>query len=170
MQMVKKTFIILLSIWIAFLIFMPKKEIYYALEHQLVKFGIKLNEKNIINTIFDLTIDNMEVYYDGVRLMDINKSEFVTFIFYNQIKLHQITFDKSLQLMLPQNINDINVTYSVLTPMKANISATGEFGEVSGYIDFNKTIHLEFVKVGNIKQFQNELKKDENGWYYENQF
>jgi len=170
MQVVKNTFIILLSALIAFLIFMPKKELYYTLEHQLVKLGVKLNEKDITETVSALKIDGMKVYYEGIRLMDVESSTLTTFVFFNKINLHKIAIASSLKSMLPQNIDDINITYSVLSPMKANISANGDFGELKGYMDFNRTIHLDFVKVGDIKKFKRELKKNENGWYYENQF
>jgi len=170
MQVVKNTFIILLSALIAFLIFMPKKELYYTIEHQLVKLGIKLNEKDITETVSDLQIDGMKVYYEGIGLMDVDSSSLTTFVFYNKINLHKIAVASSLKSMLPQNIDNISITYSVFSPKKANIHANGDFGEVDGYIDFNRTIHLDFVKIGDIKKFKRELKKNENGWYYENKF
>jgi hypothetical protein len=102
--------------------------------------------------------------------MDVESSTLTTFVLFNKINLHKIAIASSLKSILPQNIDDINITYSVLSPLRANISANGDFGEVKGYMDFNRTIHLDFVKVGDIKKFKRELKKNENGWYYENQF
>jgi hypothetical protein len=170
MQMVKKIAVILLSIWLAILIFMPKKELYYALEHLLVKNEIKLNEKDIKENLFGLNLNEVEIFYDGVRLAEVSDIEIKTFLFYTNVNVKDIKIDDSFKSMIPFKLNDINVTYSILLPMKAKIYASGDFGNVAGYIDFNRTIHLDFIKVGNIKKLQRELKKNKNGWYYETKF
>jgi hypothetical protein len=168
--MVKKVFIVILSIWLAILVFMPKKELYYALEHQLEKNAIEINEKNIKENLFGLDIKGADIFYDGVKLAKASDISFKTFLFYTKIDISKIDIDDSFKSMVPFRLNDINVTYSLLSPMRANVYANGDFGDVAGYIDFNRTIHLDFVKVGNIKKLQRELKKTENGWYYESKF
>jgi hypothetical protein len=168
MQMVKKLLIILISIWIAIIVFMPKKELYYLLEHQIVKYNVKLNEKTITDTLFGLDLNKVDVYMSGINLAQISNIKFITFLFYNKVNLNQLKIDNSLKSVVPLNIKDINITYSIVSPMQLDISADGDFGEVKGYLDINRTIHLDFIKVGNIKSLKKELKKNKNGWYYEN--
>jgi hypothetical protein len=171
MQIVKKILIIALSIWIALLVLMPKKRLYYTLEHQLAKNDIRLNEKEIDETIFSLKTKEIDIYYTDTKIANTQLMDFTTYLFYNSVNIHNIEFDNSLQSTIGlSKINDVNLSYSIFSPTKVNIEASGSFGEIKGYIDFNRTIHLDFIEVGNIQSFKSELKKNNHGWYYENRF
>jgi len=168
--MVKKLLIIVISIWIASLAFMPKKELYFALEHTLKQYNIEMNEDSINESIFGLDISGIDVYAQGIKVAHIDNVDFTTFLFYNSVVVSDVTIDSSLKSMAPQKINDINLTYSIVKPLKVSLNSSGDFGEVEGYLDYNKTLYLRFVKVGDIKPFIKGLKKNDNGWYYEKQF
>jgi hypothetical protein len=168
--MVKKVLIIVISVWIASLVFMPKKELYYTLEHQLAKSNIQMNEGSIDEGIFGLDIADVDVYAQGIKVAHIDNIDFTTFLFYNSIELQNVKVDSSLKSMAPQDIESVDITYSIINPLKVYISAHGDFGEVDGYLDSNKTLYFKFIQVGDIKPFVKGLKKNESGWYYEKQF
>jgi len=170
MQMVKNAFIVFLSIWISFLVFMPKKELYFALEKELSKSGIELNEKSIDSNIFGLDIKDIDVYVENIKLAHIAQIDFKTLLFFNTVNIDKISIDSSLKSMLPQDINHTEMRYSIFNPKEVTVSSSGDFGFVKGYINIDKTLHLDFIKALNIKPFQRELKKGENGWYYEKKF
>jgi len=170
MQMVKKILVILFSLWLSILIFMPKQELYYALEHQLSKNSIEINEKDIKENLFGLKIDGATIFYDEVSLAKVSNISFATFLFYTKLNISNIDIDDTFKSMVPFKLNDINITYSILTPAKANIYTSGDFGNAVGYIDVNRTIHLDFMDTQNIKKIQKDLKKSKNGWYYESKF
>jgi hypothetical protein len=149
---------------------MPKQELYYALEHQLSKNSIEINEKDIKENLFGLKIDGATIFYDEVSLAKVSNISFATFLFYTKLNISNIDIDDTFKSMVPFKLNDINITYSILSPTKANIYTSGDFGDAIGYIDINRTIHLDFVDTKNIKKIQKDLKKGENGWYYESKF
>jgi len=168
--MVKKVLIVIVSVLIASLIFMPKKELYFALEHKLVDFNIKINEGSINDTLFGLEITDADLYAQGIKVAHISNIDFTTLFIYNSISMSDISVDSSLKSMAPQNIANAKLTYSIISPLKVKISSNGDFGKVEGYLDFNKTVYLEFIEVGDIKPFIRGLKKNDNGWYYEKRF
>ena len=170
MQMVKNAFIVLLSLWFALVIFMPKKELYYALEHKLDDYGIVLNEKEINENIFSLKIKDIDVYTEGIKMAHLDSIDFFTIIFYNTLDVSNVFIDSSLKSFVPLKIEKLDIVYNIINPLKVNIKTNGEFGKAVGYIDYNRTIYLDFIEIKNIKSFKKNLKKNSNGWYYESKF
>ncbi|HEC45428.1 MAG TPA: hypothetical protein ENI25_01250, partial [Epsilonproteobacteria bacterium] len=102
MQMVKKIFIALFITWFALLIFMPKQEIYYALEKELAKQEIEINEKSIEEGAFSLTLNQASVYVKGIKIATIEELTFFTLLFYTKVELETLLLDDALKAMAPQ--------------------------------------------------------------------
>ncbi|RRS31372.1 MAG: hypothetical protein P794_04115 [Epsilonproteobacteria bacterium (ex Lamellibrachia satsuma)] len=171
MQMVKKTFIVLLATWVALLVFMPKQELYYKLEKELLKKEIKINEKSIEEGLFSLTVKQASVYVKGINVATIEKITFFTLLFYTKIELDSLLLDDSLKAMAPQQTDKAILTYTILSPLKARINAEGSFGVVEGSVDLReRKLHLDFNETKEIGMFRGQLKKEKKGWYYETSF
>jgi len=172
MQMVKNIFIGLLVFWFAFLLFMPKEELYYALEKQLKIEGIKINEKAIETGIFSLNLIDADVYYKGIHVVHIEKVNIFTLIFTTNINIKTLTIDDSLKDFAPEKIGQANITHLLFSPMKANVLANGSFGDIEGVVDLKeKTLHLDFSNTTKeIDLLRANLQKNEKGLYYETSF
>ncbi len=171
MQMVKNSLIAIIVIWLGILMFMPKQEFYYKLEEELAKHEIKLNETNINEGIFSLTLKGVTVYFKGINVARIEEVNIFTLLFYNSIELQLLIVDDSLKKMLPQEIEKIVAKYSILSPLEVSLDARGSFGSALGKIDLNEEkVRLDFNDSKNIKMLKPQLKKDEKGWYYETSF
>jgi len=173
MQMVKGTLILLVSLWFSLIAFMPKEELYYALEHRLVKYGIELNEKSIKSGIFSMDISDIDVYVEGIKIAHIDHINFLITLVFNTIDISDIILDNTLNSLIHINIKKIQkayITYSITSPLKAKISLDGDFGKAQGYIDTNRSLRLNFSEPKNLKSLRYILKKDDNGWYYETKF
>ena len=169
--MVKKILLTLLLIWFALLVFMPKQEIYYALEKELSKQGIEINEQNIEEGWFSLRIGEAAVYGKGIKIATVEKLTCHTLLFYTKIEIDHVVLDDSLKAVLPQTTDKILLTYSLLSPLTVWIHAEGVFGRLEGSADLKeRKLHIEFTEVKEIGTIRSELKKGERGWYYEKSF
>lgn len=171
MQVVKNIFISLFVIWLATLMFMPKKQLYYTLEHELLKQGIVINEESIDEGIFTLTIEGASVYVKGINVAAVDEISIFTLLFYSSVKVENIIFDDTLKNFVPPKIEKTVVMNSILSPFKAFITSLGSFGLAEGIANLNtRTIRIDMVDVKNIKTIRKQFKKDEKGLYYETSF
>jgi len=171
MQMVKKIFIALFITWFALLIFMPKQEIYYALEKELAKQEIKINEKSIKEGVFSLSLNQASVYVKGVKIATIEELTLFTLLFYTRIELDSLLLDDSLKFMAPQQTNKAIFSHAIFSPFDASVHAEGSFGVIDGKVDLKeRKLHIDFNETKEIEMIKPQLKKDEKGWYYETSF
>lgn len=171
MRMVKKIFIALFVSWLVVLVLMPKQELYYKLEEELAKNDIKINEQNIEEGLFSLTIKEATVYVKGIKLASIEKIHFFTLLFYNKIELQSLLLDDSLKTMAPVRTDTALLSQMIVSPANIKVDAKGLFGAIVGNIDLSKrNLHLDFNESKEIEMIKSKLKQDEKGWYYETSF
>jgi len=171
MQMVKKTVIALVLLWFALLLFMPKIQLYYLLEHNLAKREIKLNESRISESPFGLRVTGMQVYFKGIPIAKIEKTEAVTLLFYNRISTAQITLDALLKEKFPASIEKLVFQYSLIDPLHIHISGSGSFGTLEGNYDLRAhKLHIDIAAGKDIGMIGQWLKRGEKGYYYETSF
>ncbi len=171
MQMVKRIFLIILVTWFAILMFMPKIDLYYTLEKELLKQDIMINEKSIKEGLFSLTLTDAEVYIKGINIATIKEINFFTLLFYSKISIKTVGLDESLQSFAPQEIEKLTIVHSLLSVYKLFITSSGSFGSVKGKIKLkSKKLRIDFTDIKNIDNIKPQLKNDKKGWYYETSF
>jgi len=171
MQMVKKIAISLLLLWFVLVLFMPKEEIYFKIEQELVKHDIELNEESRSEGVFSLSLKNVTVYVKGIPLATVEEIDFFTLLFYTSIHFEILMIDESLKTMTPTEIENLLISQSVLAPLSLSVKAEGPFGEASGSVDLgNRMLHMDFNDTKALGMLKSEMKQDEKGWYYETSF
>jgi len=171
MQVVKKLLLGLILVWGALLLFMPKEELYFSLERELAKQGVEINEGTIHEGIFGLTLENVTVYVQGIKVATVEKVSLFTLLVYTRIEGETLIVDKSLQNMLPAEVNHLVATHSLLDPTTLHIEANGSLGRLAGEVSLTgRTVHLDFTETKKIDTIRSQLKKGEKGWYYETSF
>ena len=171
MQMVKKSLIVLMVAWFAILAFMPKQELYFKIEEELAKHEIELNEKEIHEGLFSLTLEEVTVYVKGINVATIQEVDLFTLLFYSSVELQSLHVDDSLKSMVPQKTQKALLSHSILVPLEVSVEARGSFGETEGTIDLStRKVRLNFNESKNIEMLKPQLKKDEKGWVYETSF
>lgn len=171
MRMVKNSLIVFLVTWLAILAFMPKQELYYTLEEALAKYEIELNEENISEGLFSLNLEQVSVYFKGIKVATIKEVNLYTFLFYSNMELQSLHMDDSLKSMVPQDTKEAILSHSILSPVEVLVEANGSFGLMSGHIDLaQRRVHLDFNESMGIEMLKPQLKKDEKGWVYETSF
>jgi hypothetical protein len=171
MQMVKKFFILSFLIWGALLVFMPKKEIYYFFEKELLSHKIQINEKRIDTSMFSLNIYDATIYVKGVKIATVKELNFFTVLFYSKITLSDLQFDRILKKKIPQTVEHLGLYQTIISPITLPLDLNGSFGEVEGEISLaTRKLFLQFINVGKVETIQKSLKKNDRGWYYEKTF
>ena len=171
MQMVKKIVTIVVALWFAVLIMMPKQEIYYFLEQELAKNDIIISSEKITEGWFTFCIEEPSIYVKGIKVATIEKIEVFTLLFYTKGSLEGLLLDRSLERFAPREMDHVALTYSVVNPLNAMAEASGGFGEADGSVNFmEKRISMKFSQVGKLGMLKSQLKKDGEGWLYETSF
>ena len=171
MQMVKNIFISLFFIWFAILIFMPKQKIYYTLEHELHKQGIEINEKSIEEGMFSLNITGAKIYVKGIEVANIDEISFFTLLFYSNVTISSIVVDDYLKEYTPGDVEKFITMHSILSPLEAFMTISGDFGIAEGIVDIaNRNLRIDIIDIESMNSIKSMLKKDEKGWYYETSF
>jgi len=171
MQMVKKTFLLLLFFWMALLVFMPKEEIYFRLEKELTKQEIEINESAVEETLTGLVLKDPVIYVKGIKVATADQITFFTVLFYTKIMVSGVQVDESLKNMIPERVETLVLTHTVVDPIHITLFAKGSFGTVDGSISLKeRTVHIDFTETKEISTIKSSLKKGEKGWYYETAF
>ena len=146
MQVVKNIFISLFVVWFAFLLFMPKQELYYELESELSKQGVEINEKHIAEGIFSLTVKEADIYVKGIHIAKLEKMHFFTILFYSSVNIEILKIDDSLKSFVPLDINNTVIMHSILSPFEAFITTMGSFGLAEGVVELKKrTLRIDLT-------------------------
>ncbi len=171
MSMVKYILTLCVVIWLALVILMPKQELYYKLEEVLLTQEIALNEKEIEENLFGLSLKNVSVYVKGINVANIEEVTLFTVLFYSCAKVKGLQMDDSLKTMVPQETEKAVLRHSVMAPFFVSVEAEGSFGSMAGEIDLNeRKVHLDFNESKKLEMLNPQLKKGEKGWVYETSF
>jgi len=171
MQMVKKILFFILIVWLGFLIFMPKSELYYAVEKALDKEDIRINERNIQEGLFSLNIDDLDIYVKGIYVAHVKKITCFTLLFYTNIEIEDIVVDDLFKNKIPESVARLDMYHNIISPLKVSLDANGSFGLIKGNISLlSKKVHLDFVEPKEISKVKMFLQKGKKGWFYEKSF
>jgi len=171
MQMVIRFLAGLLLVWGAFLIFMPKEELYFKLERELVKQGVEINEGAIEEGALRLLLKDVSMYAKGIEIAHIEEVRSLTLLLYTRITVLGIDVDEGFRTMVPEHTERIVLTHTVMAPQRIFIEAEGSFGRVKGSVSLDtRILHLDIIETRDIEPIRPYLKQGEKGWYYETAF
>lgn len=167
MQMVKKTLLIFLVVWLGVVWFTPHRELYYKVETELEKQGVRINEATIEESIFGLEIHGAEIYFKDARIATVEEIDIRTLLFYQSLTLVGLETDSLIGI----NVDKASVVHSLLSPLSVTLDGNGSMGVVTGAVDLSEQkVRLDFIEAKDISKIRSQLKKDAQGWYYENSF
>lgn len=155
---------IILSFFIGLIIFMPKENLFFTLQKELKKENIFINTKTSSNLI-DLKLDNSKIFVNKINIANIESIKITPLLFFNKIDLKNIKIDFN-----HLNIDNLNLTYSVLTPFNVDIKGSSNFATIKGFIDLkNRNMKIYLLNLTN-KTIKSFLKKDKKGYFYAQKF
>ena len=166
--MVKKAILVFMVVILSLAIFAPKRELYYMLEDRLMQNGIIIHNEQIEDGLISLTINHPKIYVRGILIANVDKIRLWTIFFYSRLAVGNIDIDKSLQKFVPSPIKKVQVAYSLANPTNLSILVTGDFENINGQLSLkDRVVHIDITDKKLINRFKSQLRKGENGWYYE---
>ncbi len=172
MQMVKRVisgfFILIILLWLL----SPKEELFYLLEKELKKSDIIISNEIIKDRWYGVEILHGDIYFKGAKMAEVSELKLNIFFLYNRLIVKNIIINEAMAKVAPEDIENIDIKYSILDPLHIKIDATGSFGVIDGTVSLmDKHISIGFPVAKDIKPFRKFLKKDENGeWKYETDY
>jgi hypothetical protein len=169
--MVKKTAFILVVLWLAVIVMMPKQELYYLLEQELAKQDIQISSEKISEGWFTLSIKEPSVYVKGIKVATIEEIDIFTLLFYTRASLKGLLLESSLERFAPKEIDQAAATYSIVAPLNVALNGNGIFGEAEGSANLKENrLKLKFSENKHLGMLSSQLKKEGEGWIYETSF
>ena len=132
--MVKKIALVLIYgvvLSYALIFFAPKKRLYYALEHQLQRYGVVISDEALKEHPFGLEISHAELFFKGIQSGFVKKVKFEVLLLSNEVLFEDIRISSIAKSIIPTKIKTIKLHYGVVNPLYVVAQATGEFGSAS---------------------------------------
>lgn len=121
-----------------FLLFLPKQNLYFLLEKELLKKQIFISEQEIVEKYFSLNLDNIFINYNNTKLAKIQSINMTLSLFYNSVNLKNVKILYPLPVNIPSKIKNLQITYTLLNPLKIKFELRGEFGTLEVYARYTE--------------------------------
>ncbi len=167
----KKFLLLLFSLYLALVFLMPKVELWYTLKHYLQPQRIVLTQKSVKDMLWALKIEDMTLLYDGIESARAEKVTVIPWLFYNAVKVENLSAGKDVRKMFDFKAENLDLTYSVVSPFRVNVEAEGNFGTIHGAL-FLKTGRLKLVceptpRFKSSTMFREMFRKTDEGYVHE---
>lgn len=135
MKILLKTVVYILFFVFMLIVFLPKENLYFFALNKLKSQKIEAVHSEFKDTYVGLDIDKINIMYNKVEVSNISKVDFKTYLFTTNFDISDIRIDKSLNKFFPHSINYVNISHSIVDPLKINILSKFAMGECEGFID-----------------------------------
>ena len=151
-------------------LFFPKANLYYKMQERAVQYKVKVFESKIEENLFSLDLLDGKLLYEGVQVATFQKAEIMLLGFYNSIHVHSVLLSGLVKNFLPQKIEQIDVSYSLLHPLELQFWAKGDFGTAEGSYEIqenkiNVNLHASKMMQMHFRSSLRAFKKLKNGVY-----
>jgi len=176
MKRLYRIIFIFITIFLLLIVFLPKVNLYYALEHQLKKDNIIIDNEQLEPLAFGFNIKGIDLWVKSIQSAYIKNISIQAYWVYQSIDITKIKLSANFKGILPLNIKKIKIVYTVLNPLNITIKAKGDFGILSGKISILDSKLLLAIRPSSLmrnqyKSYLRQLKKINKGEYrYEYHF
>lgn len=159
----------------ALFFFTPKEELYYFGEEQLKPLSVVIGYEEVVDHGFSLELLHAQLYVQKIKSANIASTTIGLFGLYNTVGIKDITLDKTFEQFFPTGIEHIDIEHSILSPLKVNAEAVGDFGEAYATVDLlERKVHVKLTPSKlMLSRYRNTLhqfkKSKEGGYTYEHQ-
>ena len=171
MRLVRNILVFLITFYIGIIVFMPKTQAYYYLEHMLNEKGVAVGNEQIDEKIPSINIMHPVAYFQGVDIARVANIKVTPLLFVNSLEADDIELLNIAKKFANIHITALKAKQVIAKPFIVKINANGNFGEAQGVIDLkNRVIHIDITDAKDIASIKKFLKKGAKGWYYESKF
>ena len=170
MQMVKKTFVFITALYFGLVFFMPKEALFFALEKQLSKYGIEIEETERIEQATLLELNDVRIYFKEILVSEITKVRWRSFLIYNDLDLKEIEFTGVLRSYFPEKIEELSIRHSVIEPKTLRFRWHAAWGDGEGTATKGSDGLIRIVVTEKSKlprMLKYFMRKEKEGWVYD---
>lgn len=153
-------FFVFLFFIISMMIFLPQKNIFYIAEKFLAKNQTYISNEIIEQKLFGVDIKNMEIIFEDINIGNIQNIQMNFLGFHNKIVINKMVVKAGNFTFIPKNIDIVEATHSILSPLKILLYSQNDLGIINGFISLNdQKIFLELRPSKDAKvKYANVLK------------
>jgi len=171
MQMVIKFLGTLLVALVAVVVFAPKKELYYALEHQWKRSGIVISDETVTDGPNSLKIEHARLLYQGAPVATVDRAMLRTWLVFSTLEIEGIKPLPGMEKLLPLAIDKARAVHALWHPTVVTLELNGSFGQAEGSLDLlQRRVWLKSPDAGKVDTLRPYLKNEEGSWIYEYRF
>lgn len=156
------------------IVLIPKEKLFFTAESFLAENHLFLSGETLSNRFFYLDIENAQVMADDLEIGSIETIRMMPWVAFNRITITSVSLAPAYRSFLPEKIDEIVLTYSVLHPLSIDIRGKGDFGECSGTVDLaDQKVRVVFEPTQQLRQYPLlvfKLHKEKEGLVYESAF
>ena len=151
-------------------LFFPKENLYYKIQEYALQYKVKVFEKKVEEKLFSLELLDGKLLYKGIETATFQKAHILLLGFYNGVHINSVTLSGLVKNFLPQKIEQIDVSYSLLHPLEVRFFLKGDFGSAKGFYEIKSSkvvvkLHPSKMMQMHFKSSLREFKKLKNGVY-----
>ena len=157
------------------ILFLPKYNLYYALEEVLQEQKVYLSNETIIDRGFSLDVQNPDIAFEQLSLAQVDNIKISIWGFANGVRMENIHINDDFVGILPLEIDKIQVINLLYNPMVLDIKGESSEGFFFGSVDLLERKLLVHVRLDAAAQKKypgilSRLTSEEGGHYFEYQF
>lgn len=155
---------------LALMYFTPKVNIYYFLEKEVQKISVVVDDEQIIDNGFSLSVTNAKLNIKSIESATVEDVNVKIFALYNSVNLKNIKLSSVAASMVPTDISSVNIRYTMFNPFNIVADAVGEFGEAEvTFSILDMALHLDLKPskkmLSSYRSTLRNLKKSKDGGY-----
>ncbi len=166
----KKVFIVLVTIYLSVIFFMPKEQLLFTMLNQTKNQNLNYKVENLSDFGLFESIKKLTLYYDRGEVLEVDNAKLFPFLLYNKLSLSQLHLVGNFKSLLKIKIIEVSLTQSIISPTTVNIYANSTIGELSGGFDLTSN-KLKVTLSPNDKfqefKYKSYFKKTKEGYVYE---
>jgi len=171
MQMVIKLLGTILVALVAIVVFAPKRELYYALEHEWERSGIVIADETITEGPNSLKVEHARLLYQGAPIATVDRAIVRTWLVFSILEIEGIKPLPGMEKLLPITLDKARATHVLWYPTVVTLELNGSFGRAEGELDLlQRRLKLKSPDAGKVEAIRPYLKNDERSWIYEYRF
>jgi len=139
---------------------LPKKNLYYLLEHHLSNQDIIISNEDISSHPLSFSISNADIIYKDIPAGMLQQLRLNLYPHQISLTLNKFIMNDSIKNILPANIDSLQLRYSILAPSKITIEGKTDFGTIEGdFRLFDQTLSLVLYPVDYLTPNQKNVLK-----------
>ncbi len=176
MKKLRNFFLYALLMLAALMLFTPKVNLYYQAEQLLKPYEVVISGEEVRDSGFWLDISDATLYVKQIESAEAKHVKIKLFGLYNALSVDGVMLSSAVAQFLPQEIEQINVRYSIIDPLHVHLDAVGDFGTATATVSIMERKMRALIEPSKIMTSRfahtlRTLKKDEAGGYvYESRF